>query len=168
MCVPHGSLTSTQQVSNISHSSSKRKIFRALAAFGGYGRQTSRQTNRQTERERERGRNWSGVDPPLSLQLRLPHGLHCFLSSSHVLVAIGPLRSPFVSLSLPPWLRFGIWAPGFWALSPGHITLSPGRGVHSGYHVWATCASVVLAGAGLSWPHTIRSMCLQGHGGLRV
>ena len=95
------------------------------------------------------GRNWSGMDPPLSLQPRLPHGHHCFLSSSHVLVAIGPLCSPFVSLSLPPWLGFGVWAPGFWALSPGHITLvlSPGRGVHSGYHVWTTCASVVLAGA---------------------
>ena len=28
------------------------------------------------------GRNRSGVDPPLSLQPRLPHGLHCSLSSS--------------------------------------------------------------------------------------
>ena len=27
------------------------------------------------------GRNWSGVDPPMSLQPRLPHGIHCYLSS---------------------------------------------------------------------------------------
>ena len=64
----------------------------------------------------------------------------------------------------------GSWVLGFMALSPGHFTLvlSPGRGVHSGYHVWSTCALVMLAVAGLSWPHSRCSVCLQGHGGLTV
>ena len=35
------------------------------------------------------GRNGSGVDPPLSFQPRLPHGLHCYLSSLCALSAIG-------------------------------------------------------------------------------
>ena len=69
------------------------------------------------------GGNWASVDPQLSLQPRLPHGLHCSLSLLLVFVAIGPLRSPFVSFSLPPWLGLGIWAPGFWALLLGHFTL---------------------------------------------
>ena len=64
---------------------------------------------------------WSGVELPLSLKPRLPQGLHCSLSASHVLVAIGPQRSPFVDLSLPPWLGSGFRTSGFWALSPGHF-----------------------------------------------
>ena len=40
------------------------------------------------------GRNWSGVDPPLSLQPRLPHGLHCCRSSLCALSAIGLVRGP--------------------------------------------------------------------------
>jgi hypothetical protein len=51
-----------------------------------------------------RGRNPSGVDPPLSLQPRLPHGLHRSLSSSHVRPATSLACVPNSSRSLPPWL----------------------------------------------------------------
>ena len=53
-----------------------------------------------------------GCGPATIAPAALAPSLHCSLSSSHILVAIGPLRSPFMSLSLPPWLGFGIWALG--------------------------------------------------------
>ena len=169
-------LFTTKAIAHCDFAQSALMRFPAPYPRGGGGGATPRFWTRTTPPplltvgRRPPGRNWSGVDPPLSLQPRLPHGLHCFLSSLLVFVAIGPLCSPFVSFSLPRWLGFGIWVPGFWALSPGHFTLvlSPGRGVHSGYHVWSTCALVVLTVAGLSWPDSRRSVCLQGHGGLTV
>ena len=117
------------------------------------------------------GRHWSGVDPPLSLQPRLPHSLHCHLSSLCALSAIGLVRGPPGSRSLPPRLRSGLWAQGFWALSPGHTLhwrLSLGRGVYSVFHVWGR---LYFGRARLRWPDlatlpTLRG--LQGHGGLMV
>ena len=58
------------------------------------------------------GRNWSGVDPPLSLQPRLPHGLHCSLSSLRVRPATGLACVPNSSRSLPPWLGSELWVSG--------------------------------------------------------
>ena len=58
------------------------------------------------------GGNWSGVDPLLSLQPRLPHGLHCSLSSSHVRPTSGLACVPNSSRSLPPWLGSELWASG--------------------------------------------------------
>ena len=44
--------------------------------------------------EQALGHNWSGVEPPLSLQPRLPHGLPCASSSQCGLVASGLLHCP--------------------------------------------------------------------------
>jgi hypothetical protein len=72
------------------------------------------------------GRHWSGVEPPLSLQPRLPHGLHCVLSSQCGLLAIGLVHVPLFQ-SLPPWLGSGPWILG--SLSPGSLCrFSPGSG----------------------------------------
>ena len=65
------------------------------------------------------GRHWSGVAPPLSLSPRLPHGLHCHLSFLCALSAIGLVRGPKRSKSLPPQLGSGLRGQGFWALPLG-------------------------------------------------
>ena len=67
-----------------------------------------------------RGCNRSGVDPPLLLQPRLPHGLHCHLSSLCALSAIGLVFGPQGSKSVPPQLGSGLWAQRCSALAPRH------------------------------------------------
>ena len=68
--------------------------------------------------ERGGGHNWSGVDPPLSLQPRLPYGLPCVISSQCGLVASGLLHCPRVPV--PPWLGSGLRVQGFiaWVTPP--------------------------------------------------
>ena len=61
-----------------------------------------------------KGRNWSGVEPPLSLQPRLPHGLHCVISSQVRACGQWPAAlSQCSSPCLPGWGQgFGIRALG--------------------------------------------------------
>ena len=57
--------------------------------------------------------NSAGVDPPLSLQPRLPHGLPCVISSQCGRVASGlPALSQCSSPCLPGW-GSGLWVQGF-------------------------------------------------------
>ena len=104
------------------------------------------------------GRNWLAEVPPLSLQPRLPHGLHCSLSSSRVHPAIGLACVPNSSRSLPPWLgqSCGSLVPGFTAWAhDSHDTES--RSWHSCGVPCLGClyTLVVLACVGPSWPHTL-------------
>ena len=87
---------------------------------------------------KEEGCNWSGVDPPLSLQPRLPHGLHCHVSSLCALWAIGLVCGPKgPNPYLSGWGQgCGLMGSG---LPPGHLVhwrLSLGRGVFPVFHVW--------------------------------
>ena len=69
-------------------------------------------------------RNWSGVEPPLSLQPRLPHGFPCVINSQCGLVASGLLHCPSVpgpaSLAGVRAVGSGLWVLGFiaWVTSP--------------------------------------------------
>ena len=72
------------------------------------------------------GRNWSGVEPPLSLQPRLPHGLPCAFSSQCGLVASGLLHCPRVPV---PASLAGVRALGSGPYRLGSLRrLSPGLG----------------------------------------
>ena len=65
--------------------------------------------------------NWGelgGVEPPLSLQPRLPHGLPCVIGSQVRACGQWPACIVPVFPSLPPWLGSGLWDQGFIAWGP--------------------------------------------------
>ena len=55
------------------------------------------------------------MEPPLSLQPRLPHGLPCVISSQVWACGQWPACVVPVFQSLPPWLGSGLWDQGFGA-----------------------------------------------------
>ena len=75
------------------------------------------------------GRNWSGVEPPLSLQPRLPHGLPCVISSQVRACGQWPAAlSQCSSPCLPGWGQgCGIRALGSGLYRLGHFAANGGR-----------------------------------------
>ena len=65
------------------------------------------------------GRNWSGVEPPLLLQPRLPHGLPCVISSQ--VLACGQWPAALSQCSRPCLPSCGIRALGSGLYRLGHF-----------------------------------------------
>ena len=99
---------------------------------GGKGRRrdaVSSAGGRPEENSEGGGRNWSGVEPPLSLQPRLPHGLHRVTSCQVRACGQWPAAlSQCSSPCLPGWGQgCGIRAVGSGLYRPGSLRrLSPG------------------------------------------
>ena len=119
------------------------------------------------------GRNWSGVDLPLSLQPRLPHDRHCHFSSLCALPAIALVRGPKgPNPYLPGWGQgCGLRAFGFYRLVK-RCNGDWGVADILCCMFQVACTSGVLACAGLSWPHSLCSGVTrgikEGGGGLRI
>ena len=90
---------------------------------------------------------------------------------SYKISVLGVFSRPLARFLAHPYLPAGVRAVGSWVLgyaawSHHRLSLSRGRGVYSVFHVWVSCASGALAGAGLSWPHSLRSVArdMEGSG----